>query len=87
MLQDFGDAPALRFLEDLYSSTTHIERPDEVDEQSAIALIRKHAALNLSLCDALTAAIMLRLGIPTTFSRDRRDFAPMGFSVVPPHFF
>ena len=32
LLHDFGDAPALRFLEDLYLSTTHIERPDGVDD-------------------------------------------------------
>ncbi len=87
MLHDYGSHVGNRFLDDLYGSDTVIERPDHVDEQTAIALMRRHGALELTLCDALTAAVMIRLGIGTTFSRDRRDFEPMGFTVIPPYYF
>ena len=84
LLFDHGRDVALRFLADLYSGDTAVVRPEEQDERSAVGLIGKYADLRLTLCDALTCAIMFRLGIMRAFTYDHNHFHPIGFITVPP---
>jgi predicted nucleic acid-binding protein len=84
LLFDHGRDAALRFLRGLYRGDTTIVRPEEQDERSAVEIIERYADLRLSLCDALTSAVMLRLGVKRVFTYDRAHFLPIGFVTVPP---
>ena len=86
LLFDFGQNAASSFLGLVYSGSSglNIVRPSEEDESEAIRLIRKYESLKLTLCDALSFAVMLRLGILRAFTYDRNHFWTVGFVVVPP---
>ena len=81
-----GTDTANLFLEEVYGGTTQLIRPEEEDERKARELIHKYADLSLTLCDALTSAIMLRLGIVKVFTYDHRHFGAIGFITIPPLF-
>ena len=80
-----GRQAADRFLGAVYAGgAATIVRPDANDEREAMRFIDKYSDLNLTLCDALTFSVMLRLGIKRAFTYDRRDFWAVGIIVVPP---
>jgi predicted nucleic acid-binding protein len=83
MLFDLGQVAANRFLESVYDGTINILRTEDQDEQAGRALMDRHAALKLTLTDAVNMAIMSRVGIGAAFSFDRH-FLQAGFIRVPP---
>jgi predicted nucleic acid-binding protein len=84
LLFKHGYQAAARFLTAVYGSDTTIVRPTEVDEDEAVRLVRKYSDLRLTLCDALTMAVMSRLRISRVFTYDHRHFLPVGLVPVPP---
>jgi len=84
LLFDYGHQAADRFLAATYGGEAIVVRPTIVDEAEAVRLFRKYSDLRLTLCDALTMAVMLRLGILRVFTYDRKHFCAVGFIVVPP---
>ncbi len=84
LLYDYGRKAALDFLRDLYANDTTIVRPDRHDEDEAIRMLKQYREHRISLCDALTFALMLRLGIKRAFTLDCNHFWTIGFTVIPP---
>ena len=83
-LFDFGHGAARQFLDRARSGMFQIVRPTEADEVDAIQLLDRYADLHMTLCDALSMAVMLRIGIARAFTYDRRHFSAAGFVVIPP---
>lgn len=83
-LFDFGQREARRFLDQAYSGAMNIVRPSDSDETEAIRLLDRYADLRMTFCDALSMAVMLRIGIARAFTSDRRHFSAALFIVVPP---
>lgn len=52
------------------------------DEVRAVTLLTQYSDHRLSFHDALCAAVMLRVGIPSIFTFDS-DFYALGFIVLP----
>ena len=84
LLQDINKDTALSFIKSQIVGDTKIIHPTIDDEKHAIEIIEKYLDLRLTMCDAVSAAVMKRIGIPNVFTDDRRDFQPLGFVVVPP---
>jgi len=80
-LRRLGRHYALRFLDNVYGSTTSIVRVSEVDEVTARAILRQYSDKDFSLTDALSFAVMQRLRIDEAFSFDA-DFAQFGLRVL-----
>ena len=83
-LFDFGYGAAKHFLERAYSGGFNILRPTPGDEEQAMQLLDRYADLEMTLCDAISMAVMLRIGILRAFTYDRRHFSAALFIVVPP---
>ena len=84
LLFDHGYEAADRFLAATYGGEAIVVRPTQVDEVQAVRLIRKYSDLRLTFCDAISMAVMLRLGILRAFTYDRAHFWAVGFITVPP---
>ena len=76
-------AVAERVLDELATSPTTIIRASEADEQRARAIVKQYQDKNFSLTDAITFAVMERLGIGRAFTFDR-NFAQYGFVPLQP---
>lgn len=74
---------ALRFLRQFDGSTTVI-RADSVDERFAREIIERYDDKEFSLTDAISFAVMERLGIGHAFTFDRH-FAQYGFVLLEPN--
>ena len=83
ILRRVGRVVALRFLSDLDRSATTVIGALPADEQRARAILRRYDDKDFSLTDAISFAIMERLGISQAFSFDS-DFAQYGFDVLSP---
>src|SRR5207245_2039021 len=83
LLYSRGRDVARAFLAAVFDGSITIERTTVADDQRAIALLERYADLNLSLVDAVTMAVMERLGIASVFSFDS-DYFVAGFIRVPP---
>ena len=81
LLTRLGRHIALRFLQEIDTSTTLTVRVDEADEQRARAIIRQYADKSFSLTDATSFAVMGRLRIDAAFTFDR-NFAQYGLHIV-----
>jgi predicted nucleic acid-binding protein len=81
LLTRLGRHIALRFLQEIDTSTTLTVRVDEADEQRARAIIRQYADKSFSLTDATSFAVMERLRIDAAFTFDR-NFAQYGLRIV-----
>lgn len=66
-----GRDNALRFLDVIQTDAYRVERVRRVDEERAIALLRKHTDKGYSLCDALSFVVMERRGIDQAIAFDR----------------
>jgi len=84
LLFDYDYETADRFLGYAYAGQTIIIRPTQVDESEAVSLLRKYSGLRITLCDALTMAVMFRLGVVRAFTYDRSHFWAVGLITVPP---
>jgi len=85
LLFDMGWAEARRFLKSILSGQYNVVRTIEEDEKTADVLIERYKALNLTLTDATSMALMTRLGIAKSFSFDQH-FLQAGFIRVPPFY-
>lgn len=77
-----GRDKALEFLGLVEADSFFVVRVSKGDEERAIALVRAHVDKSYSLCDALSFAVMERLGIKEAVAFDR-DFLSYGrFAVL-----
>lgn len=76
-------AVAERVLDELDVSPTTVIRATEADEQRARAIVKQYRDKNFSLTDAITFAVMERLGMDRAFTFDR-NFAQYGFVPLQP---
>jgi predicted nucleic acid-binding protein len=72
---------AARVLDELDASPTTIVRATEADEQRARAIIKRYQDKSFSLTDAISFAVMERLGIAQSFTFDR-NFAQYGLPML-----
>ncbi len=83
LLYTRGRLSARNFLLAVFDGSITIERTTTADDMRAIALIERYADVRLSFVDAVTMAVMERLGVASVFSFDD-DFLITGFLRVPP---
>src|SRR5439155_27142531 len=83
LLYTRGYDAAIRFLDAVFDGSISIVRTLPEDEARAMVLLRRYAALNLSFVDAVTMAVMERVGVAYIFTFDS-DFFVAGFLRVPP---
>ena len=76
-----GRHAAAEFLREFDNSATTLIRPTEADETRARNIIYRYADKSFSLADAVSFAVMERLGIATAFTFDS-DFRQYGFAVA-----
>jgi predicted nucleic acid-binding protein len=82
-LFDLNQEAARLFVERIYDGSVNIVRTIDEDEQEAMQLIERYAALKLTLTDAANMAVMVRLQIAASFSFDRH-YLQAGFIRIPP---
>ncbi len=80
-LARLGHKHATAFLRPVRQSSTTIVRPSMADEGRAYAIVFQYVDKGFSLTDALSFAVMERLGITHAFTFDRH-FAQYGFTVL-----
>jgi predicted nucleic acid-binding protein len=78
-LRKIGRDAGVAFLRGLERSAIAVERPLEIDELAGREIIYRYADKTFSLTDAISFAVMERMGIAVAFSFDR-DFERYGFS-------
>lgn len=66
-----GRRYGIEFLERIERTELRVERIRPVDEKRAIALLRRHADKDYSLCDALSFVVMERLKVNEAIAFDR----------------
>lgn len=66
-----GRRNAIAFLDAIERDRVHVERIRVADESRAVALLRAHEDKSYSLCDALSFAVMERLGVTDAIAFDR----------------
>jgi predicted nucleic acid-binding protein len=81
LLNRLGRQVALDVLVELRASQT-VVRVRERDEARAEQILARYADKDFSLTDALSFAVMERLGIGTAFTLDRH-FAQFGWAIIP----
>lgn len=82
-LTRLGRAVAARVLRQLDESTTTIIRASAADERRAREIIFRYDDKDFSLTDAISFAVIERLGITQAFTFDRH-FAQYGLTVLTP---
>jgi predicted nucleic acid-binding protein len=82
-LFDLGQVAAKRFLQEIYDGSVNILRTIEEDELEARRLLEKYKGFRITMTDAANMAVMIRLGIATSFSFDRH-YLQAGFIRIPP---
>lgn len=78
-----GRADAAAFLRQMVQGPATVVRAGAADESRARAIIFQYTDKDFSLTDAISFAVMERLGIGVAFSFDR-DFAQYGFRMLGP---
>jgi predicted nucleic acid-binding protein len=81
MLTRIGRPVAMQFLSGIEASESSVVRVGEDDEQRAREIIRRYDDKDFSLVDAMSFAVMERLGIRHAFTFDRH-FAQYGFVML-----
>jgi uncharacterized protein len=77
-----GYRTAQEFLEKVFSGGTNVIRSGEDDEKAALELLKRFHDQNLTFTDAISMAVMKRIGILSVFTFDRH-FSLLGFQVIP----
>ncbi len=83
LLSNLGIATAAQFLKDMDASRTTIVRVRASDEARAKQIIYQYTDKDFSFTDAISFAVMERLGIAWAFTFDRH-FAQYGFTQLMP---
>lgn len=65
-----GREGARRFLCSMYDDSINIVRPQEADEQAALAYLDRYSDQDLTLADAVILAVCHRLGVLRVFTYD-----------------
>lgn len=86
LLYDHGKSLAFSFLSGIFASNTMIIRHDKPEDAVAKDLVCQYWDLNLPFCDAVSFAVMLKLGIFKSFTYDRNHFWAVGFITYPPFY-
>lgn len=86
LLYDHGRDLAFSFLSGIFASNTVIIRHDKPEDTVARHLLRQYWDLNLPFCDAVSFAVMLKLGIFKSFTYDCKHFQAVGFVTCPPFY-
>jgi len=86
VLQSFGPGKALPFLGYVCDGGVNVERALQVDEEQARVYLGKFNDQDISYTDAISFAVMKRLGIGKAFAFDWH-FRLIGFTTVPPLYF
>jgi predicted nucleic acid-binding protein len=81
----FDNRLALSFLVNIYDGSVNIVRATEADELKAIGYIERFGDQKLTLTDAVSMAVMIRLRMRKIFSFDWH-FRLLGFQIIPPLF-
>lgn len=79
ILNRAGREPGVKFLRGLEGSAMGILRPTSDDERRAREIVYTHTDKTYSLTDAISFAVMERLGLTRAFTYDR-DFERFGFT-------
>ncbi len=83
ILQKLGIDRGLEFLEMIYDGRVNIVRKEPSDDQKAIELLQRYPDQDITFTDAISFAVMIRLGIIKAFSFDRH-FDILNFLRIPP---
>jgi len=83
ILSSLGNAQARQFLRDMEESNTAIVRVRARDEERAKEILFQYTDKDFSFTDAISFAVMERLGISSAFTFDRH-FAQYGFTTLTP---
>lgn len=86
LLYDHGIDSAFSFLSGILNSTTNIIRHDRQEDIIAKELIQQYWDLGLTFCDAVSFAVMLKIGVLCSFTYDRSHFQALGFITCPPFY-
>lgn len=65
-----GRSHAWRFLQSIYAGSINVVRVEEQDERRARSILERYADKDFSYCDAISFAVMERLGISEVVSFD-----------------
>jgi uncharacterized protein len=84
ILSVLGRGRAAQFLKDMEESNTVVIRARAADEERAKQILFQYMDKDFSFADAISFAVMERLGIRLAFTFDR-DFAQYGFTVLSAH--
>ena len=84
ILSVLGRRRAAQFLKDMEESNTVVMRARASDEERAKQILFQYTDKDFSFADAISFAVMERLGIRLAFTFDR-DFAQYGFAVLSAH--
>lgn len=85
ILHNLGTRIGLSFLENVYDGSIAVERAFEIDEQQARNYLSRFADQSIPYTDAISFAIMKRLGIAKAFTFDWH-FRLLGFVTIPPFY-
>jgi predicted nucleic acid-binding protein len=77
-----GYRTAQEFLEKVFNGNTNVIRSVEEDEKVAIELLKRFYDQKLTFTDAISMAVMKRIGILNVFTFDRH-FYLLGFQIIP----
>jgi predicted nucleic acid-binding protein len=86
ILQGLGIGKGVVFLDYIYSSGISVVRAQVEDEDQAKDYIHRYKDQDLTYYDAISFAVMKRMGIGSAFTFDRH-FTILGFNKIPPLFF
>lgn len=86
LLYDHGKNLAFSFLSGIFTSNTMIIRHDKPEDAVAKDLVHQYWDLSLPFCDAISFAVMLKLGILKSFTYDCNHFRAVGFITCPPFY-
>ena len=86
LLYDYGKNLAFSFLSHILANNLTIIRHDRLEDSTAKDLVHQYWDLNLTFCDAVSFAVMLRLGIFKSFTYDCNHFQALGFITYPPFY-
>lgn len=85
VLQSLGSTKGLIFLANIYDGGLTIERALDIDEQQARSYLERFDDQSIPYYDAISFAVMKRLGISKAFAFDWH-FRLIGFVTIPPFY-